>query len=203
MRKIIVFNRITLDGFFAGPNGEIDWFIPDPELDQEMMFDDKVGNPGVILFGRVTYEMFESYWPNVAKGATDLEFSPRGAEAQTAEKKIADLLTKMSKLVFSKKPLKVNWENTRAVNSDLFDEVRRLKKENGPDIIIFGSGTLVQQLTDAQLIDEYLLILTPVVLGKGKLLFDDVKRSNFKLMSAKDYPSGNVLLKYGSNFERR
>jgi len=196
MKKIIVFNRITLDGFFAGTNGEIDWFVQDPELDQKMMFDKKVGQPDTILFGRKTYEMFEGYWPKVEAGASDLEFSPQGEEALREERKIAALLTKMNKIVFSRKPRQVYWENSRVMNNNLIEEVQRIKKGDGNGIIIFGSGSLVQQLTNQDLIDEYLLILTPVVLGKGKPLFNNVERSSFRLNGVETYKTGNVLLHY-------
>lgn len=191
-------NRVTLDSFFAGPDGEIDWFVPDPELEKELIFDGKAGKPVTILFGRTTYEMFEGYWPKVAKGEINLDYSPEGEEAQAAERKMASLLTQMKKLVFSKTLKEVNWKNTSIVSSELTGEVKKLKKENGGDIIIFGSGTIVQQLTNEGLIDEYIFILTPVILGAGKALFEDVTRNNLMLLEAKAFASGNALLRYNS-----
>jgi dihydrofolate reductase len=196
VRKIIMLNRVTLDGFFAGPNGEIDWFIPDSEIDKKLIEEGKAGTPDTVLFGRATYEMFESYWPEVAKGATNLNYSPKDEEGQAAERKIADSLAKMRKIVFSKTLKKVNWENTAVFSGDLIGEVKRLKKENVSDMIIFGSGTIVQQLTSAGLIDDYWFIVTPVILGAGKSLFSGVKKVGLQFVEAEYFKSGNVVLHY-------
>jgi dihydrofolate reductase len=178
-----MFNRVSIDGFFAGPNGEIDWFVHDPEVDKathEMM------HPDTLLFGRVTFQMFDSYWPHVA---TDPN-APKEARI------LANELNQMTKVVFSKTLKEVTWENSKLVKGDVTQEVRKLKQGNGPDIVIFGSGTLVQQLAGEGFIDEYLILVTPVILGAGKLMFKDVKKFNLKLLEAKDFNSGNVLLHY-------
>jgi dihydrofolate reductase len=179
-----MFNRVTLDGFFAGAHDEIDWFVMDPEVDKalhEMM------NPDTILFGSKTYEMFASYWPHVGENPS----------AHEGERMTADELTKMTKLVFSKKPEHSTWDNSKFFKGGLIEEAEKLRQGVGADIVIFGSGTIVQQLANEDLIDEYFFIVTPVVLGKGKLLFDNVKRSDFKLVNTKTFAnSGNVLLHY-------
>lgn len=184
MRNIIMLNRLSIDGFFAGPNGDIDWFIHDPEVDQaahEMM------QPDTVLLGRVTYQLFESYWPHVA---TDPKTSK---EARV----IADELNQMTKVVFSKTTLKkVSWENSNLVTGDVTTEVKALKQGHGADITIFGSGTIVQQLAKEGLIDEYLMVVTPVVVGTGKPLFKDVQKINLELVETRDFKSGNVLLHY-------
>jgi dihydrofolate reductase len=184
MRKVIVLNRISIDGFFAGPNGEIDWFIHDPEVDKaahEMM------SPDTLLLGRVTYQMFESYWPHVKEDP----HAPK--EARTT----ANELDQMTKVVFSKTMKEVTWKNSKLVNGDVAKEVRKLKQGKGPDITIFGSGTIIQQLTREGLIDEYLLIVSPVIVGMGKLMFKDVNKLNLKLLETRSFHSGNVLLHYG------
>ena len=156
MRKVIVFNRVSLDGFFAGPKGEShEWFINDHEVDKAAH---KMMQPDTILFGRKTYQIFENYWPKVA---TDPN-APKEARS-TAEE-----LNDMTKLVFSKTLKEVTWQNSTLMKGNLADEVRKLKQGNGPDMVVFGSGTIVQQLTDEGLIDEYLLVVTPVILGAGK-----------------------------------
>jgi dihydrofolate reductase len=183
MRKVIMFNRASIDGFFAGPNGEIDWFVHDPEVDKaahEMM------HPDTILFGRITYQMFESYWPHVA---TDPN-APKEARI------LANELNQMTKVVLSKTLKKVTWENSKLVNCDMAEEVKKLKQGEGSDIVIFGSSTIVQQLADEGLIDEYLIAVTPCVLGTGKLLFKDVKKHNLELLEARNFNSGNALLHY-------
>ena len=186
MRKVVMFNRVSLDGFFAGPNGEIDWFVQDSEVDKathEMM------HPDTLLLGRVTYQMFESYWPHVA---TDPN-APKEARI------LADELNQMTKVVFSKTLKEVTWENSKLVKGDVTKEVSKLKQGEGLDIVIFGSGTIVQQLTDEGLVDEYLITVTPVILGAGKPLFKDVKKINLELLETRNFKSGNVLLHYGTD----
>jgi len=184
MRKIIMFNRVSMDGFFAGPNGEShEWFINDPEVDKaahEMM------QPDTVLFGRVTYQIFENHWP---KTAADPK-APKEARATANE------LKEMNKLVFSKTLNKVNWENAELIKGDLIEKVKKLKQGSGSDMVIFGSGTIVQQLSAKGLIDEYVFVITPVILGDGKSLFKDVKKLDLRLLETRDFKSGNVLLHY-------
>lgn len=183
MRKVVMFNSVSIDGYYAGPNGEIDWFIHDPEVNKaahEMM------NPDTVLFGRVTYQMFESYWPLVAKNPN----APEGARSMANE------LNQMTKVVFSKTQKEVTWENSKLFNGNLADEVRKLKEDQGSDITIFGSGMIVQQLVNEGLIDEYLLAVTPVIVGAGKSLFKDVKKNKLELLETRNFRSGIVLLHY-------
>ena len=105
----------------------------------------------------------------------------------------------MTKVVFSKTLKEVTWENSKLVKGDVTKEVSKLKQGEGLDIVIFGSGTIVQQLTDEGLIDEYLIAVTPVILGAGKPLFKDVKKINLELLETRNFKSGNVLLHYGTD----
>jgi dihydrofolate reductase len=183
MRKVTMLNRISLDGFYAGPNGEIDWFIHEADVDRaahEMM------NPDTLLMGRLTYQMFESYWPPIAKDPK----APEGARM------IANELNEMTKVVFSKSLEEVAWVNSKLVKGDIIKEVSQLKQGNGADITIFGSGTIVQQLAAEGLVDEYLVVVTPVILGAGKPLFKEVKKCNLELLETRSFPSGNLLLHY-------
>jgi dihydrofolate reductase len=184
MRKIIMFNRVSMDGFFAGPNGEShEWFVQDQEVDKaahEMM------EPDTVLFGRVTYELFENHWPKMAKDPK----APKEAKAT------ADELNKMNKVVFSKTLNEVTWENSLLIKGKLAEEVRKLKQGRGADMVIFGSGTIVNQLTDEQLIDEYLFVLTPVILGEGKTFFEHVKKLDLELLETRGFASGNVMVHY-------
>ena len=185
MKKIIVFNLVSVDGFFAGLNGEIDWHMVDDEfnrfaIEQTSTFD-------TILFGRVTYKLFENYWPTVA---TDLSISKEDRE-------IAHTINSINKIVFSKTLDKVIWENTKLSHKIIPEEIIKLKQQPGKDIVIFGSGTIVQSLTNLNLIDEYRLLLNPVVLGKGKPLFSNMQNKlTLKLLKTKTFKSGNVLLCY-------
>jgi dihydrofolate reductase len=181
MRKVFLFNRISMDGFYAGPNGEIDWFIHDPEVDKATH---EIMHADTMLLGRVTYQMFESYWPHVKEDPKQ----PKEAKA------LADELDQMTKVVFSKTLKEVTWENSRLVKDNVAEEVRKLKQGKGADIVIFGSGSIVQQLAGEGLIDEYLILVTPVILGTGKLMFKDVKKSNLELIETRAFNTGNVLL---------
>ena len=176
-------NRISLDGFFAGPNGEIDWFIPDIEVDKAVH---EGGNADTVLLGRVTYELFESHWPKVEE---DLN-APQEA------RKTANELTQMTKIVFSQTLKEVTWKNSKLIRRNITEEVKKLKQEKGSGIMIFGSGTIVQQLAAERLIDDYWFIVTPVILGAGKSLFTGIKKLDLKLMGAEKFKSGNVVLHY-------
>lgn len=184
MRKVIMFNRISIDGFFAGPEGEIDWLIHDSEVDKALH---KMMDPDTILFGRLTYQMFESYWPHVA----------RDPNASKEARSLANELNEMTKIVFSKTLKEVTWQKSKLVEDNLIKEIRKLTQGEGPDIVIFGSGTIVQQLTNEGLIDEYLIAVTPVILGTGKPLLKNVKKCSLELLETRNFNSGNVLLHYG------
>src|SRR5688500_9370657 len=115
MRKVFLFNRISMDGFYAGPNGEIDWFIHDPEVDKATH---EIMHADTMLLGRVTYKMFESYWPHVTEDPNE----PKEAKV------LADELNQMTKVVFSKTLKEVTWENSRLVKDNVAEEVRKLKQ---------------------------------------------------------------------------
>lgn len=183
MRKVVMFNRVSIDGFFAGPKGEIDWFIPDPELDKVVH---ELMSPDTVLLGRVTYELLANYWP---KAAVD----PKAPEG---ERKMGRELNQMNKLVFSNSLREVTWENSRLVKGNIAEEVRKLKRGDGADMVIFGSGTIVQQLTADGLIDEYLFTVTPTILGEGKMLFSGVKKRSLEPLEISNFRSGNILIRY-------
>ena len=192
MRRMVMFNWVSIDGFFAGPNGEIDWIIRDPAVDQALRESGtnhagaESGDSDTMLLGNSTYTMFEHSWPQIAN-------EPNAPEAMH---KMADEVNRMTKVVFSRTRKEAPWENSRLLHGNLIEEVDKLKRKDGTPILIFGSGTIVQQLTDAGLIDEYFFAVTPVVLGKGKQLFEDVQKRNLQLKEARQFQSGNVLLRY-------
>ncbi|HEV8340242.1 MAG TPA: dihydrofolate reductase family protein [bacterium] len=184
MRKIIMFNLVSVDGFFAGPDGNIDWHVVDDEFNKAAV--EMIKPFDTIVFGRVTYQLFESYWPNAAKDpATSKE-----------DRIIANKINEMNKIVFSKTLTGVQWENARLLKEIVPEELARMKQESGKDMVIYGSGTIVRQLTNLGLVDEYRVLVNPVVLGKGKPLFTDVNRVNLRLVGTKTFSSGNVLLDY-------
>src|SRR5262245_36563806 len=184
MRKVIMLNRISVDGLFSGPRGEShEWFVDDPKVTQaahEMM------DPDTLLLGRITYQQFERVWPKI--GA-----DPKSPDAQ---RRIAKELDTMNKVVFSKTLDHVTWKNSRLVKDNPAGEVRRIKAGSGRDITIFGSGSIVQQLANERLIDEFLIVVTPIVLGLGKPLFKEVKQLGLELIADHRFKSGNLMLHY-------
>jgi dihydrofolate reductase len=183
MRKIVVLNRITLDGFFANLDGSNGWFIPDPEVDKTTH---EIIDADTMLLGRETYEHLEAFWPQAALDPN----MPEGVKVMAAE------VNGMTKIVFSTTRTEFPWEHSKLMRGDLINEVKRLKQGNGSDILILGSGTLIQPLSNAGLIDEYVLIVTPIVLGEGRPMFKDVKALPLTCVSAHHFSSGNVVVHY-------
>jgi len=195
MRRLVVFNRVTADGYFAAPDGNLDWVIPDPEVD-------KLGATGTgefdtVVLGRKTYEMFASFWPHIDE-KSDTAPNPHDKRKVSKEmKEMGKMLNEATKLVFSSTLKNPTWQNTRVIAR--FDPVdfASLKQEPGKDMIMFGSGSVVSQMTENGLIDEYHLIVSPVILGAGKKMIDNVsKKVKLELLEQKTFPTGTQLLKY-------
>jgi dihydrofolate reductase len=185
MRKLSVFNTVTLDGYFTGLNGDLSWAHDAASNDEEWneFVEKNASGGGTLLFGRVTYDMMVSYWPT--------------PQAMNEAPAVARQMNAMPKVVFSKSLPRVEWENTTLLRKDLAGEVRRLKREQGAGITILGSGTIVAQLASAGLIDEYQIVVKPVVIGKGRTMFDGVmKKLSFRAKESRAFRNGNVLLSY-------
>jgi dihydrofolate reductase len=188
MRKISVFNHMTVDGFFAGPHGEIEW-IKVIEKDDEWdkyTHEQSSRSGNVLIFGHTTYEMMKSWWPTSGAIKNDPD--------------MAKVVNNSPKIVFSKTLQNVeegpNWKNITLFHEIKPEEIIRLKERKGEDFTILGSGSIVQQFANLGLIDEYHLVIVPVILGAGNRLFKDVKKMNLKLLGAKAFKNGIVLLKY-------
>src|SRR5947209_14846881 len=187
MRKIIVTMWITLDGFIAGPNGEMDWVGESYEEAMGNYEYDLVSSADTLLLGRVTYQSFAGSWPHV----------PDNPNAPEGEKAYARKLNAMRKIVFSRTLESVEWNNSTLVKEVSSEEIEQLKHEPGRDMVIYGSASLVRTLTNLGLIDEYQILVHPVILGSGKPLFQDIKdQVKLKLVNTKTHPSGVVLLSY-------
>jgi dihydrofolate reductase len=181
MRKVILFNMVTLDGFFEGPDRDINWHNVDDEFNEFAI--EQINTVDTLIFGRVTYELMASYWPT--------------KEAITNDPIVADKMNSMPKIVFSKTLASADWQNTRLVKGDAAKEIAKLKKQSGKDLIIFGSADLAASFIKDGLIDEFRVMLNPVVLGKGAPLFKDIQdKLNLKLLKTRTFGSGNVLLYY-------
>jgi dihydrofolate reductase len=185
MRKIVVFNLVTLDGYFAGADGNIDWHNVDDEFNQFAI--EQTAEFGGIIFGRTTYKIFEDYWPTALK-------DPKTSDD---DRKVAQIIDDTWKIVFSKSLKEVSWKNSQLYFEIDPEEVKRWKQYDGKDIAIFGSGTVVQQFANLGLVDEYRLLVNPVILGAGKPMFENVKDMHkLKLINTRNFKNGNVLLIY-------
>jgi dihydrofolate reductase len=179
LRRLIASEMVSVDGFFSGPNGEVDWFVQSEDLEEFAQH--LIDSVDTILYGRVTYQMMVGYWPH-------------------ASGRFADRTNRLPKLVFSSTLEATpwgDWDNARPVGGALADEVAKLKSEPGRDIVIYGSGSVVQALTRLGAIDEYRLVVNPVVLSSGRPLFDGIPvRRKLRLTESVRWPSGCVALTY-------
>jgi dihydrofolate reductase len=184
MRKVILSMHISLDGFVSGPNGELDWVIFDKEVDDAAL-PDVLARSDTALLGREMYQQFFGYWPSKKP-----PFFSRG------EEEFARWINDVPKVVFSRSLQSVEWNGT-LVKGDIAEEVTRLKHQPGKDMLIVGGVGIPQTLVRLGLIDEYRVVVNPVVLGKGKALFADLQdKMNLKLQDSKSFSAGAVLLVY-------
>jgi len=189
MRKIVVFNLISLDGYFAGEDGNIDWHNVDDEFNDFAV--EHTAEFGTIIFGRTTYKMFEEFWPTLLASG-----SVAGQPASPEDMKIAEIIDDVEKIVFSKSLQEVTWKNSKLFHEIDPEEVKKWKAGDGKPMAIFGSGTIVQAFAKLGLVDEYRLLLNPIILGKGKSLFKDVDEVKLQLINTRTFKNGNVLLYY-------
>ena len=195
MRRIMAFNRVTADGYFTSPDGKLDWVVPEPQIDKEA--GEGMSGQGAILFGRRTYEMFQAFWPHALEDPGTAPDPHMPGRRSPEIRAMAVWINEAAKIVFSKTLEDVTWKNTRLIRAFDSREVEAMKKQPGPDMLIFGSGSIASQLTEHGLIDEYRFVVGPVLLGRGRPLISGVpKSSRLDLLEAKTYSSGNVMLRY-------
>jgi dihydrofolate reductase len=181
MRKLILQMLVSVDGLYEGPNKEIDWHHVDEEFNAYSI--DFLNNLDILLFGRITYELMASYWPT--------------QEARTNNPVVAERMNNLSKIVFSSTLTCANWQNTTVVNENLCEVVMNLKQEKGKDMAIFGSSNLALTFIKQQLIDEYRIMINPLILGKGTRLFEGLSNAlPLRLKATRTFKSGNVMLCY-------
>jgi dihydrofolate reductase len=182
MRKLVVFNMISLDGFIADSHGDMSWAHKEDAQWSAFMASNATGG-GELLFGRRTYEQMVSFWPTPAA----VQWNPVVAERMNA----------LPKVVFSTTLTSATWNNTRLVKSDLPGAIRRMKSETGPDLILMGSASIVSQCAQAGLIDEYQVVVSPIILGKGLSMFATVDdKRKLTLAASRQFDNGNILLTY-------
>ena len=179
MRKLIMWNLVSLDGFFEGAKSwDLGWHESVWGDELERLSIDQLKSADMLLFGRVTYEGMAGYWPS-AKG------------------EVADRMNNIRKVVFSRTLEKASWNNTKLVKGNAAEEVAKLKEQSGKDLFIFGSANLSSTLMRHHLIDEYRLCLAPIVLGTGTPLFKaSPETMKLKLIEARPLKSGGVILRF-------
>jgi dihydrofolate reductase len=184
MPRLVVFENVTLDGYFTDAKSDMSWAHQkekDPEWDAFVA--GNASGEGQLLLGRKTYDLMAGYWPTPQAAKNDPE--------------VAKGMNRLPKVVFSRTMDKATWANTTVKNGDLADEVKKMKKSSGPDIAVLGSGSIVSQLASHGLIDEYQIVVNPIVIGDGRTLFEGVKdKLTLKHTRTRAFGNGNVLLCY-------
>lgn len=187
MRKIIVLEFYSLDGLMSDPEDTQDWVVANFTPDMGAHVDAVYGACDTLFLGATTYKIMASYWPT----------ADTNPDAFEGDAEFAATMNNLKKIVFSKTPLTPDWHNTEFWPDVNVDSITALKAAAGKNMLIQGSATVVQQFTNLGLIDEYHLLVHPVILAAGKPLFTDIKqRQNLKLLAAKAFENGAVLLRY-------
>jgi dihydrofolate reductase len=193
MRKLIVAEHISLDGIIQAPGGPKEdpsgdfrfggWSVPYADEAVGQAVQDLLSQPFELLLGRRTYDIWAAYWPHV--------------RADSPSHGIADLFNSLPKHVATHRPNTLDWQNSHALDGDLPDAIRELKRQGGANLVTWGSGDMVRQLLAAGLVDELRLVIYPVVLGRGKRLFDDnAQASAFTLADSTSTASGVLITRY-------
>lgn len=182
MRRLTVFNSVSLDGYFCDAGGDMRWaHRDDPEW--QAFTSENASGESTLVFGRVTYDLMAGFWPT--------------PQARAALPSVAERMNSLPKVMFSRTLTEVSWQNTTLIRGDLEGAVRRMKLEPGPGMVILGSGSIVSQLTAARLIDEYQLALCPIVLGSGRTMFSGIPEPvTLVLRESRPFKNGTVVLRY-------
>lgn len=183
MSRIVVFQQVSLDGYFVDSRGDMMWAKEDNDEESDAFASENASSDGVLAFGRVTYEMMASFWP-----------SP---QAYAMLPIVAEYMNARPKIVFSQTLQHADWNNTTIVRDDPAAYLGKLKKQDGQGIAILGSGSIVAHVAPHALIDEYQLMVCPLVLGSGRTMFEGVPRLlRFELNSSRVFSNGKVFLSY-------
>jgi dihydrofolate reductase len=195
MRKVFMFNQVSADGYFAARDGSLDWVVSDSEVHQDAI--EGMPHADTLLFGRRTYQMFEKFWPHALDESSNVQSAHGASRQDPAIRAMAVFLNETPKLVFSRTLKDATWRNSRVISEFDPTAIAALKQEEGKDILIMGSGSIVSQLTQHCLIDEYQFVVCPILLGSGHLLIHDVTtRLRLKLIDSRTTKLGNVVTRY-------
>lgn len=179
MPKLIVSEWLALDGVFDSDTMDR-WFMPFDSKERGAYIRENVVGSDAVLVGRVTYEMLAAYWP----------------QQKNDKEGLAAPLNAMRKYVVSSSLKRADWNNTTILAGKVEDEVAKLKQQEGRDIIVFGSATLVAALMKADLVDEYRFLIQPIIAGTGKRFFRDGMTVKLKPSNTKSLPNGVMLVCY-------
>jgi dihydrofolate reductase len=183
MRRLIAFEHLSLDGYFVDQNGEMTWAKHDHDAEFNAFTTENAMGGGVLLFGRVTYDLMASFWP-----------TPQASQGFPV---VAERMKNSLKVVFSRTLQHASWNNTQLVRGDLVTAVHNMKSEPGEGMVILGSGSIVSQLALAGLIDEFQIIVNPIALGGGRTLFEGLQeRLSLRLTNSRVFRNGKVFLCY-------
>lgn len=185
MRNIISFMHISLDGFVAGPNGEMDWITVNNEIFDHI--EKRIGKGNAALYGRVTYGMMESYWPTAAD-------KPNASRHDINHSKWYE---NAHKIILSKTMKGTDLKNTTIISDNISENIKKIKQQSGEEILLFGSPTATHALMEQDLIDGYWLFVNPVILGRGIPLFKDSgSKTKLNLVGTHQFSSGVTELNY-------
>lgn len=188
MGKLISFMHISLDGFVAGPNGEMNWITINDEIFNHV--EKRIGQTDTAMYGRVTFQMMEAYWPTAADKP----------DATNHDRNHSAWYKKSHKIVLSKTLNEKDFSNTKIIHTNLVEQIKDLKSKTDKDILLFGSPTATHALLKENLIDGYWLFVNPMVLGQGIPLFiQPIEKSNLTLVNTKLFECGVVELNYVVN----
>lgn len=191
MKKLVLSTHVTLDGFAAGPGGELDWHFSHWNDEMEEAMAEQLSTVDTILAGRVTYEVMASYWPAAAADP----------EGRRKDVQFAEWMNRTTKIVFSRRLSQADikamgWNNTWLIKGNIIDKMARLKMETGKDILVWGGVSLMQTFIESGIVDEYNIWIAPVILGRGRSLFPDPATLDLELVKTKTFTNGVVLLSY-------
>jgi dihydrofolate reductase len=187
MRRLIVSLNVSLDGFISGPDGELDWHINCWSGEMGEALCARLAKADTLLLGRVTYEAMARYWPAQLNSSSCRE----------ADYAFAEMMCRYEKIVFTNTLSSPTWSHTTFVDGDVKQTIDALKRQPGRDIMVYGSGQLVQSLMQTNSVDEYQLWLHPVLLGAGKRLFQSTQSSEpLNLICSETFPSGVMMVRY-------
>jgi dihydrofolate reductase len=181
MRTLASFIFTSLDGFYEGPNGEIDWPVIDAEFDDFAVR--QLDRADTLGFGRATYEVMAAHWPT--------------EQATVNDPRITSRMNDKEKLVFSSTLTDARWSGSTVVGGEATEQLRRIKAAAGGELLVLGSAHLTANLAQAGLLDELRIMVCPIVLGQGRSLFENLKeRISLTLLRVREFDSGNLVLTY-------